>query len=267
MAGAAEKADAVRELLRDGGNFSLFVDATVAGVVVPVRARTVTWLELRCPPRGGLSVTKRGVTATWRFLRGWHRTARQSVYRAHRCVLPWASVQGVMRVNTARPEFGWGWRWDGHGEPDPEPPADHAGRDFAGSWHWDDVRGSIDAVIACLPEMPRRRRRHTPPWFRRAARFADRLDTHDTHARADSTLVYRWGVELGELWGLPDPCAYGRALTNSQAIFRPSLSTREGLRLVYLSESEQRLLSGMVERSRIQRGLPIGDEISARSRL
>lgn len=92
----------------------------------------------------------------------------------------------------------------------PRPPR----RTFAGTWHWDDARAGIDAVIAHLPQ---------------GHRLAERLEGAEVRSRSDSMLVYRWGVILAEWHGLEDPCAYGRALTDSVAIHRPSLATREAL--------------------------------------
>ena len=83
-------------------------------------------------------------------------------------------------------------------------------RKFTGQWHWDDVRASLDACVAYLP----------------SSKFRDRLETADSR-RHDSSVVWRWGLALGELHVLENPCAYADALTNSAAIHRPSLSTRE----------------------------------------
>jgi hypothetical protein len=93
--------------------------------------------------------------------------------------------------------------------PPPEEPPAPATR-FAGTWHWDSVRASIDACIAHLPPSP----------FRTALEQAD-------SRRHDSSVVWKWGAALGHLLGLERPWEYGTALTNSSAIFRPSLETRE----------------------------------------
>lgn len=226
MATAAQKAAQVRRLLKSGA-VVVRVDPRGDGVVLPrklLRLKRLVALAFARNDPDDLRVTKTGITATLTFGK-----------RLVPCVLPWGAVTSI----EAR-------EWPEEAPEPPEPWTPPPARDFAGAWHWDDVRASIDAVICSLPE---------------DGSLWRRLDMHDTQARHDSTLVYRWGVELGKLWELPDPSAYASALTNSQAIHRMSLATREGC-TVHASEQERLELEGMAELARIRRGLPTNDEVA-----
>lgn len=112
---------------------------------------------------------------------------------------------------------------------------------FAGQWHWDDARASIDACIAYLPDVP----------FRAA------LETADSR-RADSSLVWRWGLSLGRLHGLEAPAAYATAVTDSAAIHRPSLSTRSGALLPSGDQVER--WADFKVKARASARLPLGEE-------
>lgn len=121
-------------------------------------------------------------------------------------------------------------------------------RDFSGTWHWDDARASIDAVIATLPASP----------------FRDELETADSR-RSDSSVVWRWGLALARLHGLEEPWEYASALTNSQAIHRPSLAAREALGLPPApvegpGPTMKERWDDFVVRSRSAAGLPLPEE-------
>lgn len=122
---------------------------------------------------------------------------------------------------------------------------------FDGQWHWDDARASIDAAIASLPE---------------GHRLAARLEHIEIKARADSTLVYRWGVALAEWHGLDEPWRYGSALTDSVAIHRPSLAVREAIDAGLFSKpsfEETEWWREFRDRARSAAGLPLDDERGA----
>ena len=138
------------------------------------------------------------------------------------------------------------------------------GKDFTGTWHWDDARASIDACVAHLDALeqtlPKRSKAR-----KELAAFRLELEAADSR-RSDSMAVWRWGVALGRLHGFADPCAYASALTNSSAISRPSLATREGRPVEVEAESRdgsatlQERWDAMVQRSRIERGLPLAED-------
>lgn len=228
--GRKPTATTVRRLLKSG-TVVVRVDTTVDGVVLPgyLVRRGAAGISFAEDNPADLRITKAGIAGTMTFSKRtpWSRWLRRRRIVNAPCVIPWAAVTEVAQRAETEPEPAAVELWR-------PPPA----RDFAGKWHWDDVRASVDAVICGLPE---------------GDAFAGRLDWHDTRSRADSTLVYRWGVELGALWKLPDPCTYASALTNSQAIHRPSLATREG-RIGHPTEDERLRLQGMVDRKRILRG-------------
>jgi hypothetical protein len=241
--GRKPTAATVRRLLKSG-TVVVRVDASAEGVVLPgyLMRRGVACISFAADNPANLRITKTGIAGTMTFSKRapWSRRLGRRRILNVPCVIPWASVTAVERMVVPEPA------------PDPvEPWRPPPARDFAGKWHWDDARASVDAVIACLPDDDSI-----------AGVFSRRLDKHDTDSRADSTLVYRWGVELGKLWELPDPCAYASALTNSSAIHRPSLATREDCAagvVHHVSERVRLELEGMAELARIRRGLPLAD--------
>lgn len=243
MTSPAKKAAQVRRLLKSGA-VEVVVNPRMPGVVLPgyLLGREQAVLAFAEGDPADLRVTKAGITATLTFSRRgrWSRRLGRRKARRVACVLPWEAVAEVApRLCPEKPAAP---------APKPEPWRPPPAKAFAGAWHWDEARSSIDAVIASLPEDA----------------FSARLDSIDTRSRADSTLVYRWGVELGKLWGLPDPCAYGSALTDSTAIHRPSQYTREdraaGVPDMPPTAEQENLWRGMVDRERILRGLTTSDE-------
>jgi len=121
---------------------------------------------------------------------------------------------------------------------------------YAGQWHWDDVRASLDACAAYLPR----------------SRFRGALEVADSR-RHDSCVVWRWGLALGELHELADPCAYADALTDSAAIHRPSLATRELRAMGELeppTPEERGRWRDFRTKARVAAGLPFDDEEEGR---
>ena len=241
--GRKPTATTVRRLLKSG-TVVVRVDTAVDGVVLPgyLMRRGVAGISFAADNPADLRITKTGIAGTMTFSKRtpWSRWLGRRRIANVPCVIPWAAVTAAERMAAPQstPQPVEPWR---------PPPA----RDFSGQWHWDDARASVDAVIACLPDDGSI-----------AGVFSRRLDKHDTEARHDSTLVYRWGVELGRLWELPDPCAYGSALTNSTAIHRPSLATREDQAAGVVHNMSERVrleLEGMADLARIRRGEPLAD--------
>lgn len=240
MKGSGQKAALTRRLLKAGA-VVVTVDASVGGVVLPQRllARGDAVLSFAKGDPADLRIGKSGITATLTFSRraAWSRRLGRRRVRLMPCVLPWDAVTSIKA--RAWPEEPPKPKSTGPWTPPPS-------RDFSGTWHWDDVHDSLDAVVASLREDDR---------------FAARLDYHETRSHHDSTLVYRWGVELGIRWNLDEPWRYGAALTNSQAIYRPCLATREG-RVRGATEDERLILEGMADRARILRGELTSDEVA-----